>query len=63
MIPDNQLEDILSALDRLEEAVDLARCAVNEQWDIVPRERDLCLDLDMAEIAKATQALDDARPA
>lgn len=50
MIPDNQLEDILAALDKLEEAVDLARCAVNEQWDIVPRERDLCLDLDMAEI-------------
>ena len=62
-IPDNQLEDILAALDNLEEAVDLARCAVNEQWDIFPRERDLCLDLDMDEIAKATQALDDARPA
>lgn len=63
MIPDNQLDDILAALDKLEDAVDVARCAVNEQWDIVPRERDLCLSLDMDEMAKAMQALDDARPA
>ena len=63
MIPDNQLEDILAALDKLEDAVDVARCAVNEQWDLVPRERDLCLSLDMDEMAKAMQALDDARPA
>ena len=63
MIPDNQLDDILAALDKLEDALDMARCAVNEQWDIVPRERDLCLSLDMDEMAKAMQALDDARPA
>lgn len=63
MIPDNQLEDILAALDKLEDALDMARCAVNEQWDLVPRERDLCLSLDMEEMAKAMQALDDARPA
>ena len=63
MIPDNQLDEILAALDKLEDAVDVARCAVNEQWDIPPRERDLCLSLDMDEIAKHTQALDDVRPA
>ena len=63
MIPDNQLDDILAALDKLEDALDMARCAVNEQWDLVPRERDLCLSLDMDEMAKAMQSLDDARPA
>jgi len=62
MIPDNQLEDTLAALDKLVDAVDIARCAVEEQWDFVPRERDLCLDLDMDEIAEATRLLDEVRP-
>ena len=61
-IPDNQLEDICSALDRIVDACEVCRAAVDDLYDEAPKDRELDLSLDIDEIMGGIYDLQEATP-
>lgn len=61
-IPDNQLDDIRSALDRITEACEVCRAAVDDLHDEAPKDRELDLSLDIDEIMGGIYDLQECTP-